>query len=271
MAEPVARHPWPARRRPWAIAHRGASHVAPENTLSALRSALALGADMVEVDVRRTADGALVLMHDATLRRTTDVTRRFPSRAPWRVQDLTLDQIRSLDAGAWKSSRFVGEQVPTLDEAWEVVLRARSRLLLEVKEPWNQPGIMRDIGSLLGATDPATPLHHHVVVQSFSTRAVRSFARRWPGVPVGLLSPVPAHELPEVATWAAYVNPHHRQVNPTYVAAVRDLGMRCLPWTVDSPRGLRRVLRAGVDGVISNRPDLVRSIRTATVGSGPAD
>src|SRR5689334_10492901 len=91
-----------------AVAHRGASDVAPENTLPAVRRAVAAGADLVEVDLRRARDGALVVLHDATLARTTDAARRLPGRAPWRVEDLTLAEVRLLDAGSWKDPRFAG-------------------------------------------------------------------------------------------------------------------------------------------------------------------
>ena len=269
MADLVARHSRPARGRPWAIAHRGASHLAPENTLSAVRSALALGADVVEVDVRRTADGALVLVHDATLARTTDAVRVLPSRAPWRVQDLTLAEIRSLDAGSWKSSSFAGEVVPTLEEAWEVMARAGKGLLVEVKEPGTYPGIERDVGRLVH--ERRLGEGGGLVVQSFDLRAMNRLAHDVPGLPVGVLAPVPARRLPALATWASYLNPHHRLVDEAYVGRVHDAGMRCLPWTVDSPRRIRTLLRHGVDGVISNRPDLLRAVPTTAVGAHRAD
>jgi glycerophosphoryl diester phosphodiesterase len=237
-----------------------------------LRSALAVGADMVEVDVRRTADGALVLMHDATLRRTTDAVRRHPTRSPWRVHDFTLAELRGLDAGSWKSSTFTGEPVPTLEEAWEVLRRAGSRLLLEVKDPGSQPGIMSDVVQSLTFPSPAgTPLRDHVIVQSFDSHAVRTFHEQLPDVPVGLLSYVPVHELPRVAPWASYINPHHRWADRPYVDAVHGAGLGCLPWTVDAPRRVRRALRAGADGVISNRPDLVRAVSVVQVGPRGAD
>ena len=270
MADPVARHSTPARGRPWAIAHRGASHLAPENTLSALRSALALGADMVEVDVRRTADGALVLLHDAILTRTTDVVRVFPSRAPWRVQDFTLDEVRALDAGSWKSTTFTGEVVPTLDEAWEVLHRAGRRLLVEVKEPAVHRGIERDVVAFLRGVAAGSDAGR-VIVQSFDLGAMRRLAHEAPEVPTGVLVPLPARDLRAVASWAAYLNPHHRFLDDRYLDAVRAAGLRCLPWTVDRPRAIRRLLRAGVDGVISNRPDLVRSVRAPSVGAHRAD
>ena len=109
---PVHRH----RHGVATIAHRGASSEAPENTLAAVRRAVQLGADMVEVDVQRTCDGVLVLMHDATLTRTTDAADVLPDRAPWSVADLAYAEVRRLDAGRWMSPRFAGERVPTLVE-----------------------------------------------------------------------------------------------------------------------------------------------------------
>ena len=96
-----AQPPLPTTRREvLTVAHRGASGRAPENTLTALAAAVADGADLLEFDVRRTRDGALVLMHDTTLTRTTDARRVFPGRAPWLVSDFSLAELRRLHAGA---------------------------------------------------------------------------------------------------------------------------------------------------------------------------
>src|SRR5688500_1112345 len=89
-----------------AVAHRGASARAPENTLAAVRLAADLGADAVEVDLQRTRDGALVLLHDAGLGRTTDAATRLRGRGPWSVGSLTLEEVRRLDAGSWKAPEF---------------------------------------------------------------------------------------------------------------------------------------------------------------------
>src|SRR5690349_18169844 len=95
-----------------AVAHRGASDRAPENTLSAVRLGADLGADAIEVDLQRTRDGALVLLHDSGLARTTDAAVRFRDRGPWSVGSMTLAEVKRLDAGSWKSSRWTGERVP---------------------------------------------------------------------------------------------------------------------------------------------------------------
>src|SRR5688572_17841479 len=121
------------------VAHRGASGVAPENTLAAVRLALKQGADIIENDIMRTSDGQLVIMHDVSLARTTDVEQVFPDRSPWNVGSFTLAEIKQLDAGSWFSPKFAGERVPTLRE-W-VLAVGSAGMLLEAKDPQLYPGI----------------------------------------------------------------------------------------------------------------------------------
>jgi len=97
------------------IAHRGSSGAAPENTLAAVRLAIRHDSDVVENDIQRTRDGELVIIHDTTLDRTTDVEQVFPARAPWNVGDFTLGEIKRLDAGSWFAPRFAGQEVPCPD------------------------------------------------------------------------------------------------------------------------------------------------------------
>lgn len=252
------------------VAHRGASALAPENTLAALRAAITVGADMVEVDVQRTKDGALVLMHDTTLARTTDAKRRLPGRAPWRVGDLTYDELSGLDAGAWKSARFAGERVPTLDDAIGLLAPSRTGVLLEVKTPGLYPGIVSDLVASLrrvsGYVADVAP-SGRLVVQSFDYAAMKEHATQAPEIPVGLLG-MPAREnLPALATWAGQVNPSHFAVDRRYVDQVHALGMTCHVWTVNRRPAMRRVLRMGVDGVITNRPDVLATLAGEPVGA----
>lgn len=236
---------------PLSIAHRGASAVAPENTLAAVGLAIELGADAVEIDVQRSRDGALVALHDTTLTRTTNVRRIFPTRAPWRVADFTLDELRSLDAGSWKSSRYAGEPVPTLMEALQVIGESSASLLLELKEPGLYPGVVADLASTLGGAAAVPDL----VVQSFDIAAMKELKTRLPQLQVGLLGTPQLVNLPALASWADQVNPHHWSVTSAYVDAVHRCGMQCFVWTVDAPSAMRRAVRLGVDGVITNRPD----------------
>ena len=148
------------------IAHRGASARAPENTLSAVRAAVACGADGVEIDVRRSRDGEFVVLHDATLGRTTDVRRHRWKRSGPRVEELTLRQLRRLDAGSWKGPSFVGERIPTLVEVLDLVAATPARLLIEVKRPvGSDPGDLADLAALLDAAPlPHPPTYHGSVL-----------------------------------------------------------------------------------------------------------
>lgn len=138
-------------RRVTNIAHRGARSLAPENTLAAARKGLEAGADLWEIDVAVTKDGALILMHDDLLGRTTDVKTRFPERAFYPFTTFTLEEVRTLDAGSWfiaddphgqikaglvstdDQKRYPGERIPTLREALEFTHRENWAINIELK------------------------------------------------------------------------------------------------------------------------------------------
>lgn len=251
------------RRRTVNVAHRGASDDAPENTLAAIRRAIALGADMVEVDVQRTRDGELVLLHDTTLVRTTDVREVFPSRGPWRVADFTYDELRRLDAGSWKGRAFAAERIPTLTDAVETVGESPTGLLLELKTPELYPGVVSDVVSTMRAVPgyvESAAAAGRLVVQSFSFAAMKEHKTQAPDVPVGLLGLPARANLPALGSWADQVNPSHLTVDRAYVDELHRLGMRCLVWTVNHSYLMRRALRIGVDGVITNRPGVLGGV-----------
>jgi glycerophosphoryl diester phosphodiesterase len=262
---PVAKNHSPREqtRRPANVAHRGASAKCPENTLFAIRLAIALGVDRIEVDVQRCKDGALVLMHDTTLVRTTNARSVFPSRGPWSVADFTHEELSSLDAGAWKSREFAGEQIPTLDDAIGVIRPSDTGLLLELKAPELYPGIAGDVVTTMrgnpGYVESAVA-GKRLVVQSFNFAVMKDHKTQAPEIPVGLLgAPVRPH-LPVLATWADQVNPGHLSVDRAYVEDVHRLGMECHVWTVDWSPAMRRAIRLGVDGVITNRPEVLSQL-----------
>ena len=252
-----------ASRVPWVVAHRGASAEAPENTLAAVRRAVARGADLVEVDVQRTKDGALVVLHDTTLVRTTDVRRVFPRRSPWLVQDFTLEQLRRLDAGCWWSLHFAGERIPTLQEVVETTRHSGTGLLVEVKNPALHPGLAGDVAAALraipGYLDEVAGTDR-LVVQSFDAEAMQEHTRLEPSVPVGLLGTPSTADLGAIATWADQVNPAHWSVGPAFVETVHRHGMRCQLWTVNRSMQLRRAIALGVDGIITNHPHVLRPL-----------
>jgi glycerophosphoryl diester phosphodiesterase len=246
------------------IAHRGASAAAPENTIVAMRRAVRDGADLVEVDVQRSRDGALVLLHDTTLHRTTDARTRFPDRSPWRVGDFTLDELRRLDAGGWWSPGHAGERIPTLDELFDTLRGTGVGVQLELKVPAAHPGVVHDLATFLDEQ----PVGTDVVVQSFDFAAMKELKTRVPEVPVGLLGR-PAHgNLAALATWADQVNPSHRSVDRAYVEKLHDLGLECRVWTVDRTLAMRRAVRLGVDGIITNRPDALGRLLSGSTRFG---
>jgi glycerophosphoryl diester phosphodiesterase len=229
---------------------------------------------MVEVDVQRTRDGALVLMHDTTLVRTTNVREVFPGRGPWRVADFTLDELRRLDVGSWKGGAFAGEPVATLTDALEVISASGAGLLLELKAPDLYPGVVSDVVATLRERPDivgSAAATGRLVVQSFSFAAMKEHKTQAPEIPVGLLGLPSRQNLPALGTWADQVNPSHFAVDRAYVDLVHRLGMRCLVWTVNHSYLMRRALRAGVDGVITNRPAVLGGVLTGRSATGAGD
>lgn len=252
-----------ARSGPEVVAHRGSSGAAPENTLAAVRLAIRHRSDVVENDIQRTKDGELVIMHDTTLARTTDVEEVFPDRAPWSVGSFTLAEIKQLDAGAWFAPEFAGERVPTLAE-WVDAVGIRAGMLLEPKAPELYPGIERDLDKELRSLAPFNRAVRAgtVVVQSFNHAWLRDYKELAPDIPVGLLfSTTPtAEQVAEAATWAQQVNPSLARTDETTVRAIHEHGMEIHVWTVNGGADMRRAARWDVDGIITNYPQVLRDI-----------
>ncbi len=246
------------------VAHRGSSGVAPENTIAAVRLAVGQGSDVVENDVQRTRDGELVILHDTSLARTTDVEQRFPDRSPWNVGDFTLAEIRTLDAGSWFAPRFSGERVPTLAE-WGRAVGGRAAMLLEVKSPARYPGIEADLDEQLSSQPVfrAALKGDRVVVQSFDHGWLRSYDALAGEVPVGLLfagGPPSESQLADAAAWAEQANPALGDMTEATVDQIHSYGLETHVWTVNDGQGMRRAIEWGVDGVITNYPQVLRDI-----------
>lgn len=255
--------PAPDRVEVLNVAHRGASAAAPENTLAAFREGIEMNSDLIETDVQRSKDGELVLMHDTNLARTTDVEQVFPDRAPWKVSEFTYAEMQKLDAGSWKSAEYAGEPIPTLAQAIEAIRPSRAGLLLEIKAPDLYPGIEAEVAEEMrtfpGYVESAVAADR-LVIQSFSFDSMRRYAALEPDVPVGLLGTPAVDQLPALAEFADQVNPHHKSVDASYVEAVHAAGMDCLVWTVDAPADMNRAVDLGVDGVITNKPDVLEQV-----------
>jgi len=257
--------------RPLVIAHRGASADVAEHTLSAYETALKDGADGLECDVRLTADGHLVCVHDRTIDRT--------SNGSGVVSTLELQQLKDLDFGSWRQGSSDGtdeavdvvdtrsREVLTLDLLLKLVTSYDRRIVLaiETKHPTRYAGyveervveVLEDFGLArprLGATSP-------IRLMSFSAFALRRFARWAPDIPrVALMERVPVRfrdgALPH-RIGIAGPSIEVLRAHPNYVARVRSHGHRTFCWTVDEPADVDLCTRVGVDAIITNRPRAV--------------
>ncbi len=249
------------------VAHRGASGRAPENTLQAVDQAHDLGISWVENDVQRTKDGALVVIHDTDLKRTTDAEDVFPDRAPWHVGDFTAAELARLDAGSWKDPRFKGTRIPTLTQYLRRVQKNGQNLLMEIKEPELYPGIEHDVLKVLGHENWLDRGHvkHRLVIQSFSADSVRTVHALRPDIKTGYLGTPPVADLARYAAFTDQINPDYTTLSADYVKAVHALHgahgarLESYTWTVNDAATVRRVAGYGVDGIISNYPDTVEA------------
>ncbi|GGW93743.1 glycerophosphodiester phosphodiesterase [Streptomyces chryseus] len=268
LPAPVTRAvgPVPGPDGPAVIAHRGASAYAPENTLAAIDLADRMGFDWVENDVQRTKDGELVVVHDDSLARTTDAEQRFPGRSPWKIKDFTAAEIATLDAGSWFGPKFAGARVPTLRQYVNRVERNHQKLLLEIKKPELYPGIEKDTLRVLRRAGWLSLHHvkHRLVIQSFGADSVKAVHEQRPDITTGFLGAPAVADLPKYARFTDQINPPHTSLAGAYTAAVHRLKgahgrqLKVNTWTVNTAADAARVDDFGVDGIITNHPDIVR-------------
>jgi glycerophosphoryl diester phosphodiesterase len=253
---------------PLVIAHRGASYVAPEHTIAAYDRAVEQVADYIEQDIARTADGVLVVIHDATL----DRTARGPAAdCTGAVRDKTLEPLRRCDFGGWFNERFPeranssypGLQILTLQE---VITRYGDKvgLYVEIKNPELYPGIEAELAALLrssgfvfdGSERPP------VFVQSFSAESLRRLHTIEEDIPLVQLVPVGLSVTPalmaDIATYAETVAPAFQSTVPSFLTMARAHGLDVHVYAVEGTGAVAGLLRARVEGLIVDRPDLTR-------------
>lgn len=249
------------------VADRGASAYAPENTIAAINEAKTRNADTVKIDVQATKDGRLIVMHDATLARTTNVEAVFPGRGPWNVSDFTLAEVRQLDAGSWFSPEFTGERVPTLDEALKALLADQLGVLVEPRLPQLTSAVAANVKDALGtqqnrATAGAGDLGPFIV-QSSDENFLRALHKLAPWLPTGLVGTPSADRLPELARFVDLIDTPQADITAGYVTQIHQQGLKSFTWTVNNATIMRQVIDAGVDGVLTARPDVLDGVLSA--------
>ncbi|WP_270180946.1 glycerophosphodiester phosphodiesterase [Alkalihalobacillus sp. CinArs1] len=234
------------------VAHRGASGYAPENTMAAFEKAVDMKSDMFELDVQLSKDGELVVIHDTSVDRTTDGSGK--------VKDLTLEELRSLDAGSWFDEAFTGEKIPTLGEVLDEY-RGKIGILIEIKSPSLYPGIEQKVADALTERNMHKPNNNKIIVQSFDHDSVQTFHSILPSVPLGVLVYNPDHltdqRLEAFSEYASYVNPSKSLVDRELVTRIHDYDMDVHPWTARDRESVQALKEAGVDGIITDYPDYV--------------
>jgi glycerophosphoryl diester phosphodiesterase len=227
-----------------AIAHRGASGYAPENTLAAFRRAVAQGVTFIETDLHLTRDVHFVAIHDDTVDRTTS------GRGP--VKQLTLAEIRKLDAGAWFASEFIGERVPILEEILDFSRKHDVVFYLELKSD----GFWGGEHALISALRDSGEIQRMVII-SFDPAILANLRKLEPLLMTGILSDGqlanPFEQALEIGARQLVLRGDLLTPNLLQEAHRRDIQVVC--WTVNQPAHMRLLASAGVDGIMSDYPD----------------
>jgi len=237
------------------IAHRGASGHAPENTMAAFEKAVELGAEMFELDVYRTLDGRIVVIHDADTERTTGVKNLITA--------MTLKQIKELDAGSWYGEEFKGEPIPLLGDVLEWA-SGTIQVNVEIKGSGCEERVVKMIEHF--------HMEDQVIVTSFHHEFLKTIREMNPDIRIGALvkdieSKKAIDKVIEDCNPDA-INPRFLLVNKSIVDYAHEKGLAVNPYTINDPITMKRLIRAGVDGIITNYPEMLLEILEERAGDG---
>ena len=232
-----------ANRRVLVMGHRGARGLAPENTIASFESARKIGVDCVELDVHVSKDDHLIVMHDATVDRTTD--------GHGYIKDMSLAEIETLDAGSWFDPRYAGEKVPTLTEVLEWSGNEMP-LVIELKGGFEQ-GLVHRVIDLVWRYDAA----NEVILISFDHRALQHVKALSPEIRTGVLYVARLVDPIAVARGAVAdaLHPNWNYVDRELVREAHTSGLALSTWTVNEPEDMRTLIEMGVDSIGTDYPD----------------
>lgn len=242
------------------VAHRGASEDAPENTLSAFKLAWEQGADAIEGDFYLTSDGHIVTIHDDNTKRTAGVERE--------VAKSTLRQLRQLDVGTWKSPKFKGERIPTIQEVLATVPRNKT-ILIEIKCG------AEIVPKLKQVLDASALMPEQTIVIAFEESVVKAVKKQIPGIKAywltgykqdkatGAWSPTLREVLAALKRTGADgldTKAEKAVVNAGFIRAIRQAGYEVHTWTIDDPKEALHFQQLGVDSITTNVPRVMRDV-----------
>ncbi|MCL6519864.1 MAG: glycerophosphodiester phosphodiesterase [Armatimonadetes bacterium] len=234
------------------IAHRGFSAIAPENTLAAFKRALELKPDLIECDVRRTKDGKIIIIHDATVDRTTNGTGR--------VADMTLEELRQLDAGSWFGAQYAGERLPTLEEFLNLPW-GETQPIIEIKEQSLEDDVVALVQQRgMSERTAICSFHHKIGLRLKELDCLIRFSPL-----ISSQTEISGDEAVRLANEAAAVNGwvfgvNYTAITPDLVKATHAANMLMEAWTVDDEENIRRMVTMGVDVIASNQLDLLLQV-----------
>jgi glycerophosphoryl diester phosphodiesterase len=250
-------------KRPTIFAHRGSSAYAPENTLAAFELALQHAADAIELDVKMTADGEVVIIHDPTLQRTTGQAGN--------VRDWTLAEIQKLDAGSHFNSAFKGERIPTLAELFEKI---GDRILYDI-ELTNYVSLTDSLPEKVAELVVGYALADRVLFSSFNPLALYRVRRKLPDNPIALLARPrkkgrwARSRLGSLLRYQA-LHIHREDISLGIIASTHQRNKRLHVYTVNNGNEIASLFKMGVDGIFTDDPPLARRILTSVLPGSPS-
>lgn len=236
------------------VAHRGLSEAFPENTGISYKAALMRDVDFVEIDLHLSRDGVLVAMHDEDVDRTTAHSGQ--------ISTYSLEELKDMDIGSWKNETFKNERILTFKEILAIFKLYNKSILVEIKKPRLYPGIEAEIIKDIEACDFNKD---QVVIQSFNADSIRKVRELDPTFRLGVLISASNHifsmpDFESISQYADYVNPRFMMINKRFVKKAHEHQLKVMPYTVNLPKDVKRVIKCGVDGVISDRPEALFDI-----------
>jgi len=233
------------------IAHRGASGYAPENTIAAFNKALDMKADGIEIDVHLSKDGYVVVSHDEKLGRT--------SNGSGFIKDFTLEELKKLDFGSWFSSEYANERIPTLEEVL-CLLRDKDILLnIEVKNNTIiYEGIEKAVVDLVRKYEMA----EKIIISSFNHYCLKEVKRLAPELKIGLLYSERLYKPGDYAkaVGAEAIHPYYLSINSDSINNCKKNGILINAWTINNPDQMKEAVLSGIDGIITNYPDIAKDV-----------
>lgn len=227
------------------IAHRGASLLAPENTIAAFDKAIELNADRLELDVQLSRDGKIVVIHDHTVDRTTNGSGL--------VKDLSLRNLKHLNAGSWFNLEYSDEKIPTLEEILTRYVK-KIDLLIEIKYPQLYPGIEKKIArAVKGDIDK-----NNIIIQSFSETSLKLIKKILPDISTCLLisgfefNEISRPTLERISTFADYISLPQMQIRPEFIKIAQKVGFGVYAWNVNTQGEYLKMQQMHVNGIITN-------------------